>query len=71
MTFNHFGMLFPPFSNMYAMSSVCHSTYEDKKDVLSECYKGTARLIAKNVINASQLLRNAKRTDWKYDYDSN
>jgi multimeric flavodoxin WrbA len=70
MTFNHFGMLFPPFSNMYAMSSVCNSTYEDKKDVLAECYVSTAKLIAENVMNAAQISRNTKRTDWKYDYDS-
>lgn len=71
MTFNHFGMLFPPFSNMYAMSSVCNSTYEDKKIVLTECYESTARLIAKNVITAAKIVRNTKRTDWKNDYDSN
>ena len=71
MTFTHFGMLFPPFSNMYAMASVCRSTFEDKKLVLSECYEGTARLLAKNVTTAAKIIRSAKRTDWKYDYDSN
>jgi multimeric flavodoxin WrbA len=29
LTLNQLGMLFPPFSCMYAMSSVCYSTYED------------------------------------------
>src|SRR3989339_204833 len=38
-TLSHFGMLFPPFNNMYAMSSVCNSTYKDKNIVVSECYK--------------------------------
>jgi len=71
MTFTHFGMLFPPFSNMYAMASVCRSTFEDKKLVISECYEGTARLLAKNVTTAAKIIRSAKRTDWKYDYDSN
>jgi multimeric flavodoxin WrbA len=71
MTFNHFGMLFPPFSNMYAMASVCQSTYEDKKTLMTECYEGTARLIAENVMNAAKLIRPSKCTDWKYDYDSN
>ena len=71
MTFNHFGMLFPPFSNMYAMSSVCNSTYEDKRIVLAECYEGTVRLIAENVMHAAKLARHIKCTDWKYDYDSN
>jgi multimeric flavodoxin WrbA len=71
MTFNHFGMLFPPFSNMYAMSSVCNSTFADKKIVLGECYEGSTKLIAENVMHAAKLVKNTKRTDWKYDYDSN
>ena len=71
MTFTHFGMLFPPFSNMYAMASVCRSTFEDKKLVISECYEGPARLLAKNVTTAAKIIRSTKCTDWKYDYDSN
>lgn len=71
MTLTHFGMLFPPFSNMYAMASVCRSTFEDKKLVISECYEGTARLLAKNVTTAAKIIRSVKCTDWKYDYDSN
>lgn len=71
MTFNHFGMLFPPFSNMYAMSSVCNSTFADKKIVLGECYEGSSRLIAENVMRAARLVKNTKRTGWKYDYDAN
>jgi multimeric flavodoxin WrbA len=70
MTFNHFGMLFPPFSNMYAMSSVCNSTFADKKIVLGECYEGSAKLIAENVLHTAKLVKSAKPTDWKYDYDS-
>jgi len=27
---------------MYAMASVCRSTFEDKKAVVNECYEGTA-----------------------------
>ena len=64
-------MLFPPFSNIYAMASVCRSTYQDKKTVLSECYEGTVRLLAKNVMNAAKIIKPTKCTDWKYDYDSN
>lgn len=71
MTFNHFGMLFPPFSNMYAMSSVCNSTFADKKIVLGECYEGSSRLIAENVMRAARLVKNTKRTGWRYDYDAN
>ena len=71
MALNHFGMIFPPFSNMYAMSNVCKSTYEDKKIVLSECYDDEAKLLAKNVMNCTKAARNIKPTDWKYDYKAN
>jgi hypothetical protein len=71
MTLNHFGMLFPPFSNMYAMSSVCNSTHEDKKIVLTDCYFEEVELLAKNIMNAVKIAREHKPTDWIYDYKSN
>lgn len=71
MALNHFGMIFPPFSNMYAMSSVCMSTYEDKKIVLSECYAEEAKLLAENIISAVKTSRTLNAYDWKYDYKSN
>ena len=71
MTLNHFGMLFPPFSNMYAMSSVCYSTHEDKKIVLSEGYDEQIRLLAENLITAAKSSRNIKFGDWKYEYTEN
>ncbi len=71
MALNHFGMIFPPFSNMYANSSVCRSTYEDKPIVLSDCYAGEAELLAENVINAVKISRRLHASGWKYDYKSN
>lgn len=71
MALNHFGMIFPPFSNMYAMSSVCRSTYEDKKIVLSDCYTEEAKMLAENVINAVKISRDSRASNWKYDYSSN
>ena len=71
MTLNHFGMLFPPFSNMYAMSSVCNATYEDKNVVTSGCYDEQIRLLAKNVMTAVKISRECRSTDWKYDYREN
>ncbi|MFH1222560.1 MAG: flavodoxin family protein [Candidatus Micrarchaeota archaeon] len=71
MTLNNFGMLFPPFSHVYAMSSICNSTYEDKKIVLSECYSEQIRLLAKNVMHATKLAKSGKPTDWHYDYREN
>jgi multimeric flavodoxin WrbA len=71
MTLNHFGMLFPPFSNMYAMSSYRNSTFEDKKIIEDRDYMKEARMIAKNVINGVKAARNLKPFDWKYDCKMN
>jgi multimeric flavodoxin WrbA len=71
MTLSHFGMMCPPFNNMYAMSSVCNATYVDKPIVLTECYKKEARILAENLITAAKLSRQRKPTDWKNDYRTN
>ncbi len=71
MALNYFGMSFPPFSKMYAMSSVCRSTDEDKKIVLSDCFTEDAELLAENIINAVKISRTSRGQDWKYDYKSN
>ncbi len=71
MTLTHYGMLFPPFSNMYAMSSVCRSTYEDKPIVLADCYTEDAQLLAQNVVLGASLAGKCKPTDWRNDYHSN
>lgn len=71
MALNNFGMIFPPFSHMYAMSSVCNSTNEDKKIVLSDCYAEEAEMLAENMINAVKISRKNRASDWKHDYSSN
>jgi multimeric flavodoxin WrbA len=71
MTLNHFGMLFPPFSNMYAMSSVCLSLYEDKPLILNDCFYKEVQLLAKNVMTAANLAKNVKGYDWKSEYNAN
>ena len=71
MTLNHFGMMFPPFSNMYAMSSICNSTYEDKKIVLGDCYAEQVKLLAENMMTAAKIEKYCKCTDWKYEYEEN
>jgi len=69
MTLNHFGMVFPPFSNMYAMANVCKSTNEDKPQVLSDCYKEEAELLARNVMTMAK--QQKKGSEWVYDYRAN
>ncbi len=71
MALNHFGMLFPPFSNMYAMSSVCFSLYKDKPAVLSDCHYKETELLAKNIITAANLVKKIKGSDWKNEYNAN
>ncbi|HBB04642.1 TPA: hypothetical protein DCZ39_07265 [Patescibacteria group bacterium] len=71
MTLNNFGMVFPPFSSMYAMSSVCNSTYEDKKIVMNDCYTEEVRLLAQNVMTETKLARKVDPTSWLYDYTAN
>ena len=68
MALNQFGMVFPPFSSMYAMSSICNSTYEDRKIVLGECYREETKLLAENVMKCAKTARPVKPTDWAYDY---
>jgi len=71
MTLSHFGMSFPPFSNMYAMSSVCLPTYADKPRVTGKCYALEAEILAENLMIAAKLAKNVKTTDWKNNYSSN
>jgi multimeric flavodoxin WrbA len=71
LTLNNFGMLFPPFSHVYAMSSICNPTYKDKEIVTSDCYVEELEMLAKNVMTAVKTARSAKPTDWVYDYKTN
>ena len=71
MTLNNFGMIFPPFSHVYALSSVCNPTYQDKKIVLADCYTEEVRLLAENLMTMSKMGRKVSPTIWKYDYTAN
>lgn len=70
MTLNHFGLAFPPRSNMYAISSITNPTYQDKKIVTGKYYVEEARQLAQNCLNLAQALRQ-KRINWNYDYSAN
>jgi multimeric flavodoxin WrbA len=71
MTLNHYGMLFPPFSNMYAMSSICDPTYKDKEKVLDECYNDELSSLAWNLVAAAKQRAGRDAAFWKNDYRSN
>jgi multimeric flavodoxin WrbA len=71
MTLNHFGMIFPPWSNIYAMSTIAFPTYRDKSVVTSSAYIEDAKKVAHNTMKTALLLRKEKRYIWKYDSSAN
>lgn len=71
MTLNHFGMLFPPFSNMYAIGDICQGTYTDEARFKTGCYAKQAKQLAENVVNAVKLAKQNRKFFWKYNQGSN
>jgi multimeric flavodoxin WrbA len=70
MTMTHWGVMFPPFSNMYAISSNAVSTDSDKEIVLSNYYREQARMLASNVCSLAKIVY-TKKNIWKYDKKTN
>lgn len=68
MALNHFGMIFPPWSNVYAMSSITKPTYEDKKIVEAEVHQNNVRIMIDNILT---MAKQVKEIHWMYDYSSN
>lgn len=71
MQLNHFGMLFPPFSSMYAINSICDGLYADKAKLRSSCYEEQARKLAHNLITAAKIAKRNSDYWWVYDGKSN
>lgn len=71
MTLNHYGMIFSPWSNMYAMSSIVYPTFKDKGIVTSPEFIDDAKKIAQNAMKIAKISRDFDRFAWKYDYSSN
>lgn len=67
MTLNHFGMLFPPFSNMYAINTICESTDKDKGKLRTKCYEEEARKLAKNLIIMAKIIKKKQDCWWVYE----
>lgn len=70
MTLNHFGMIFAPWSNMYAMSSITNPTCEDKKIVTGQTYIDDAKKVAQNTLLMARAVRK-EQIHWKYDSSAN
>lgn len=71
MTLNHFGMIFPPWSNMYAMSSIVYPTYKDKSLVTSSVFIEDAKKLAHNLMTSARTLKKLNKFAWQYDHSSN
>ncbi len=71
MTLSHYGMAFPPWSNMYAMASISNPTFKDKKLVTQSEYAEWARDVAQNALTMAKKLKGMGRQGWKYDKSSN
>jgi len=71
MTLSHYGFMFPPFSNMYAVASVCQTTKNDKQTLLTPCYESEAKILAKNLYSLSKALKQSKEYSWIYDGRTN
>lgn len=71
MTLNHYGFLFPPFSNMYAVAGVCDQTASDKDKLQTPCYEEEARNVARNVMTVVKVLKRKEDFWWHYKGDIN
>jgi len=67
MTLNHFGMVFPPFSNVYAMGSMVDDTFKDEVKIKSDFFEKDVKLLAYNLVGMSKTLKSRKNFWWKYD----
>jgi len=71
MTLNHFGMIFPPWSNVFAMTSLKNPTYEDKNILKDKIYTHEVEDLAENTFIMATLVRKFGKQNWRYDYSSN
>lgn len=70
MTLSHFGMVFAPWSNLYAISSITNPTYRDKEIVTGSVYVNDARKVAQNTWLMAKAMRK-EPINWQYDPSAN
>ena len=71
MTLNHYGMIFPPWSNVYAMTSLKNPTYGDKEILKDKIYINDVEDLVENTMAMANLVRKFGNQNWRYDYTSN
>ncbi|MFA6429410.1 MAG: flavodoxin family protein [Patescibacteria group bacterium] len=67
MTLNHYGFVFSPFSNMYAMNTIAESTDKDAHIQRSRVYEAEARMLGRNVLRATRLAKQMGEDAWEYE----
>jgi multimeric flavodoxin WrbA len=70
MTLSHYGMMFAPWSNMYAMSNLAYPTYKDKEIVTGSMNADDAKMVAMNALTLAKTIRDQKLV-WQYDSSAN
>ena len=71
MTLNHYGMMFPPWSNVYAMATLKNPTSEDKKLLSDQIYIQEVQELAENAMVLAKETKGFGKQNWSYDYSSN
>ena len=70
MTLNHFGMIFPPMSSVYAMASIKNPTYADKDILKDGIYLEEVEDLAENIMSITNLVKKFGKQNWRYDSSS-
>ncbi|HLC81435.1 MAG TPA: flavodoxin family protein [Candidatus Nanoarchaeia archaeon] len=71
MALNHFGMIFPPMSSVYAMTTIKNPTYADKDILKDGIYLEEVEDLAENIMSMTGLASKFGKQNWRYDYSSN
>lgn len=64
-------MIFPPWSNVYAMTSLKNPTYGDKEILKDKIYINDVEDLVENTMAMANLVRKFGNQNWRYDYTSN
>jgi len=70
MALNHFGMVFAPWSNVYAMASITKPTFKDKKMVTSQAHIDDVKKMARNAYLMAKKIKE-NQVEWSYDSSAN
>ncbi len=71
MTLNHFGMVFPPFSSVYALANVENSIHEDSKLIRSDFYISEVQDLSQNLLEMAKILQTKEKSIWTIDNSIN